>query len=1481
MESREIHDLIPRLPLPVAQLVARTLNAKFPSDRHHNAYFLGEAALKLAAAARIGVWSHHACEPDSPLAEALEGLARPSAGTWLELLRRIDAALAKRVDAALLPLGNVAGAAAKEPHPAPALAALIDAAREEDILPASFKPDRGLLGSFGAFVAYRNKVLGHGGARSAETYERLWPKLLDAALEAIQSPAWIGGYRLAHVSVDYQGKRSWLGLSGTTPLPLREDWLDGLPPDAVVPDSLVLIGDGHVVSLHPLLVFLTEDERHFVHFLNESVVTPGKAAHDGGATVKKAEYLNYLNGKVHRADAHREALRAFFGRLHGRGPVSEHELARLEAGEAPDDDEASSSGGDDDVVGSGTFIDDYELVEKIGSGGMGEVYRARQRSLRRVVALKVLPREAAHDRTALERFRREIRALGKCEHPNVVKIFSSGEDAGRVYYTMELVDGADLGRVGRALSRWRSSGVSLDGAHLDAAVSLQPRPAADSHAERDPAKGDPELADVPEAVPAPPPVLNRGGDYYRRLAELFARAADGLAHLHDQGVIHRDVKPENLMLTADAARIVIMDLGLAKLTDSSLSLTQDKSKTLGTLMYMSPEQLQMQHLRVDHRTDVYGLGVCLYELACGRRFWKEGTHEQVMKQILMDEPVPPRKANPELPRDLATVIAKATAKNPEHRYATAAALAADLDAFAQLRPIAASPPGLIHRAGLFLRRHRTPAAATASALVVLLAGLALYFFAGPRVVRPTGATVKSEVQYCAYIEERRGVPFCAVPIPEERQKHRALTYRLQVVDGKVTRMDLINGSGELTDGTNYGRGGAVIFKSNSETTTFTYEYNSGGQVTTVVETNATGRFLRKWLYADLHRRDRVDAEGMPLRPIVLFWGRNLVTSGSLYTRELLTYDAKGCIQSIRYLNHFNLPQRNAELHWGYEFERDETCRIQVRYILDRHGLRNVDKKNVAKIQYTYDKQGNDSQISIYTVNKSGGFILTTDDGVAFTEYEYDRFGNTTGIRYFDARKNPVLSGARFPHMYASKISRYDDRGNAVEEWFRGTDNQPVVTKHRFSGWKLRYDEKGRIVAGTFLGTDGAPTLQADGIAGWEARYGENGEVAELRHLGLDGRLTLDSKGVAQVRFVFSQDAVETRNLGLDGKPVRDKSGYAISVLTRDRNGNPIRHAFFDVNRRPAPNNSGCASWRATYNEIGDLTEYFCLGGDGNPALEKKGFSSFRTEYDRQGNRVREWYYGTDGKPTLRRDGYAASRMAYDDNGYQTEKWYLGLDEKPILNKEGLAGVKTTFDERGNRVEQWFHGVDGGLVASSEGIAGWISVFNDRNQETERRYYGPDRKPAANRDGVFGWKDEYNDHGNMVRRQHLDAQGVVAPNLYRVAIVELTYDPNHNLVEERYLGSDQKPVLHGQRRIAGVRKKYAPSGNLAREENFGLDGTLTNDSTGTAYILYQYHPNHHRKSAVLYNQAGEMLTETIYDLSGEERRKDPSPPAPRR
>jgi len=245
---------------------------------------------------------------------------------------------------------------------------------------------------------------------------------------------------------------------------------------------------------------------------------------------------------------------------------------------------------------SGAIIGDFEIAGELGRGSMGVVYQARQRSLGRAVALKVLPPAIAADPVARKRFKKEMVALARCDHPNVVRILATGADAEREYYAMELVDGADLAHAGETLARWKAD--------------LGPR------------------------------------DFARRIADLFADAADGLAHLHDAGVIHRDLKPGNLMLSADGKRLVIMDLGLAKLADESQALTSADVKILGTLRYMAPEQLQRRLVDVDARADVYGLGAALYEIATGRPIHDGDTEQRLIQQVLSEDPVPPRRVDP-------------------------------------------------------------------------------------------------------------------------------------------------------------------------------------------------------------------------------------------------------------------------------------------------------------------------------------------------------------------------------------------------------------------------------------------------------------------------------------------------------------------------------------------------------------------------------------------------------------------------------------------------------------------------------------------------------------------------------------------------------------------------------------------------------------------------------------------------------------------
>jgi tetratricopeptide (TPR) repeat protein len=313
----------------------------------------------------------------------------------------------------------------------------------------------------------------------------------------------------------------------------------------------------------------------------------------------------------------------------------------------------------------GTTLADFEMVREVGRGGMGVVYEATQRSLGRRVAVKVLTLAAALDDRARLRFLHEARSAALVEHPNVVPVYHVGEDNGVPFYVMPFVPGRPLGR------------------------------------------------------PGPP---SDGADPFEWVARVGAQAADGLAAAHAAGVIHRDVKPANLLLD-DAGKVWVTDFGLAvaPLTDG---LTRTGARP-GTPRYMSPEQLTGRRDQLDGRTDVYSLGVTLYELATGRPAFDGSDEHTLVVQITATRPPPPGLLAPGIPHDLETVILKAMARDPADRYATAGELAADLRRFLDHRPVLARRPGAVHRFRKWLRRNRRSVLAAGGLITAgLIVGLA-------------------------------------------------------------------------------------------------------------------------------------------------------------------------------------------------------------------------------------------------------------------------------------------------------------------------------------------------------------------------------------------------------------------------------------------------------------------------------------------------------------------------------------------------------------------------------------------------------------------------------------------------------------------------------------------------------------------------------------------------------------------------------------
>jgi serine/threonine protein kinase len=323
---------------------------------------------------------------------------------------------------------------------------------------------------------------------------------------------------------------------------------------------------------------------------------------------------------------------------------------------------------------------DYELLEEVGRGGQGIVFRAWQKSLNRTVAVKIIGIGQLTTSTHLKRLRREAEAAAKLNHPGIVPVYEVGESEGTYYFSMRFVEGDCLDEV-----------------------------------------------------------VSRGSMSVRQAAEFIAKVARTVHYAHEHGILHRDIKPGNILLDANGEPH-LTDFGLARLVEHGSTVT-GSLEVMGTPSYMAPEQAVGNNAAVSSATDIYGLGAVLYELLTGHPPFAGGTTYETIHLLLDSEPRPPRLWNRKVDRDLSAVCLKCLEKGPRHRYSSALALAEDLERWLRHEPIRAKRTGFFTRAQKWVQRNRIIASLILLSLV-LAAGLSLMIWERESVRRiPAGIAV--------------------------------------------------------------------------------------------------------------------------------------------------------------------------------------------------------------------------------------------------------------------------------------------------------------------------------------------------------------------------------------------------------------------------------------------------------------------------------------------------------------------------------------------------------------------------------------------------------------------------------------------------------------------------------------------------------------------------------------------------------------------
>jgi hypothetical protein len=833
----------------------------------------------------------------------------------------------------------------------------------------------------------------------------------------------------------------------------------------------------------------------------------------------------------------------------------------------------------------------YELLGELGHGGMGVVYKARQLSLNRVVALKMPLLGAPAGTDDMQRFRAEAETIAALRHPHILPVYDFGEHEGQPYFSMEFADGGSL---------------------------------------------DQQI--VGTLMPTTPAA---------RLVVLLARAVQAA---HQTGLVHRDLKPANVLLSANGVP-KISDFGLA-MTVEALS-GQGASGVEGTPSYMAPEQAAGGTEPIGRPADVYALGGILYRLLTGRPPFQGANVPETLEQVKQIPPVRPRDLQPAIPRDLEAIALKCLSKVPRDRYASAADVADDLDRFLAGDPVRARPLPPWERAGRAARR-RPAMAALALLLVALAGGLLWHWYAYRRVAVEYYANLVTRwgVQEGIGIltseqVAHRGRSYRVIRRAGQVERVESVNAAGRLVDRPALSGPLAvnedlsftnrhvcvfdyrrDETGRVTDEIARNALGDVVWSFHyTGPDTGHYKDRNNMPFPQVKSGAAFVRFVRspegfdqEVRFLDSASQPKPDARG------ICGEKRDLDARGQVVRTISIAADGRPTPSTL------GPPLINLTY--------DNQGNVTEFAFRDADGQLAAGREGYCRFESGYDHWGNFVRGTYFGID---GNRRLRSDGYSEFVLEVDQQGEHVAIECHgnDGRLVRCADG------YSRMRFRRDEHSRPIEVRFLDEADRPCTTAAGVSIVRFGYDKSGFETDARFFGTDDRPCDCKAGYSRTARVYSDNGLRIETRQFRADGHIFVDASAVecSVSRLDDRGQEVERQFLTADGKPMCNSEGYASWRTGHDENGNVIDCSFFDIEGRPCASVNGVARWTARFDpsKADFVKSHFDLGGRQLRAVVKIVRVTAGETADRSGVRVGDLVVVYDGRPVASAAEFLATR----------------------------------------------------------------------------------------------------------------------------------------------------------------------------------------------------------------------------------------------